>query len=75
MRNLLDPQFLLEKDLILIGSPDTVAAKLRRWAGEGSFNTFFGEFNFGNLAEADVMRSLRLFGSEVIPKLRGFKPY
>ena len=75
MRNLLDPQFLLEKDLILIGSPDTVAAKLRRWAQEGSFNTFFGEFNFGNLAEADIMRSLRLFGTEVIPKLRGFEPY
>ena len=72
---LLDPQFLLEKDLILIGSPDTVAAKLRRWAQEGSFNTFFGEFNFGNLAEADIMRSLRLFGTEVIPKLRGFEPY
>jgi len=73
--NILDPDYLLENELILLGSPDTMAAKLRRWAEEGSFNTFFGEFNFGNLAEDDLMRSLRLFGTEVIPQLRDFEPF
>ena len=73
--NMLDPQYLLEKELIVIGSPDTVAAQLRRMAAEGSFNTFFGEFNFGNLAEDDLLRSIRLFGTEVIPQLRGFEPF
>ena len=72
--NLLDPDWLIEKDLVLIGSPDTVARKLRAWAAEGSFNTFFGEFNFGNLAEADLMRSIRMFGTEVIPQLRDYEP-
>lgn len=73
--NLLDPQYLRDRDLILIGSPDTVARKLRGWAEQGSFNTFLGEFNFGELAEEDLLRSIRLFGTEVIPRLRGFEPF
>jgi alkanesulfonate monooxygenase SsuD/methylene tetrahydromethanopterin reductase-like flavin-dependent oxidoreductase (luciferase family) len=73
--NILDKDYLMENELILIGSPDTVTKKLRRWAEEGSFNTFFGEFNFGNLAEADVLRSIRLFGTEVIPQLRAYEPF
>jgi alkanesulfonate monooxygenase SsuD/methylene tetrahydromethanopterin reductase-like flavin-dependent oxidoreductase (luciferase family) len=73
--NLLDIDYLLEHDLVLIGSPGTVATKLRKWAEEGTFNTFFGEFNFGNIAEADLMRSLRLFGTEVMPRLRDFEPF
>lgn len=72
--NLLDARYLLEHDLVLIGSPATVARKLRAWAEEGSFNTFFGEFNFGSIADADVLRSIRLFGTEVIPQLRDFEP-
>jgi alkanesulfonate monooxygenase SsuD/methylene tetrahydromethanopterin reductase-like flavin-dependent oxidoreductase (luciferase family) len=73
--NMLDADYLLEKELILLGSPATVAAKLRRWAEEGSFNTFFGEFNFGDLGEDDVLNSICLFGSEVMPQLRDFEPF
>jgi alkanesulfonate monooxygenase SsuD/methylene tetrahydromethanopterin reductase-like flavin-dependent oxidoreductase (luciferase family) len=75
LRNLLDPDFLVEKDLVLIGSAETVAKTLRRWAIEGSFNTYFGEFNFGNMAADDVYRSIRRFGDEVIPQLRDFEPF
>ncbi|HXQ52215.1 MAG TPA: LLM class flavin-dependent oxidoreductase [Stellaceae bacterium] len=75
VHHLLDTDYLIAKDLVLIGSPDTVARKLRGWAEEGSFNTFFGEFNFGNLAEDDLMRSIRLFGEQVIPRLRGYEPF
>jgi alkanesulfonate monooxygenase SsuD/methylene tetrahydromethanopterin reductase-like flavin-dependent oxidoreductase (luciferase family) len=75
IRNLLDPDFLLSRDLILLGSPETVADKLQRWAATGMFNTFLGEFNFGDLAEEDLMRSIRLFGKEVMPKLRDFEPF
>ena len=57
------------------GAPDTVADKLRAWAEEGSFNTFFGEFNFGDMPEEALMRSIRLFGEHVIPKLRDYEPY
>jgi len=56
-------------------SPDTVASKLRRWASDGMFNTFFGEFNFGNLPEDCLLRSINLFGREVIPALRDFEPF
>ena len=73
--NMLDIDYLLEKDLVLIGSPDTVAKKLKAWAEQGSFNTFFGEFNFGELSEADVLNSIRLFGEEVIPQLREYEPF
>ena len=75
MRNLLDPEYLLENDLILLGSPETVARKLRDFANEGMFNTFFGEFNFGDLGEDELMRSIRLFGTEVMPVLREFEPF
>ena len=75
MRNLLDPDYLLENDLILIGSPETVTAKLRDYATNGLFNTFFGEFNFGDIEEADLMRSINLFGTEVMPALRDFEPF
>jgi alkanesulfonate monooxygenase SsuD/methylene tetrahydromethanopterin reductase-like flavin-dependent oxidoreductase (luciferase family) len=73
--NMLDPDYLLANDLILLGSPETVARKLRAWAMEGSFNTFFGEFNFGAMSEANLMNSLRLFGNHVIPQLRTFEPF
>ena len=73
--HLLDGEWLLEHDLVLIGSPDTVAKKLEKIASEGVFNTFFGEFNFSDLAEEDLMRSIRLFGTEVMPRLRNFEPF
>jgi alkanesulfonate monooxygenase SsuD/methylene tetrahydromethanopterin reductase-like flavin-dependent oxidoreductase (luciferase family) len=72
--NILDPEYLLKHELILLGTPDTVAEQLRAWSVEGSFNTFFGEFNFGEMAEDDLMRSIRLFGTEVIPQLRDYEP-
>lgn len=75
MRHLLDPDYLQENDLILIGSPETVARKLKSYAANGMFNTFFGEFNFGDLGEDDLMRSIRLFGTEVMPQLRDFEPF
>jgi alkanesulfonate monooxygenase SsuD/methylene tetrahydromethanopterin reductase-like flavin-dependent oxidoreductase (luciferase family) len=75
MRHLLEPKYLLDRDLILIGSPKTIASKLKEFATSGVFNTFFGEFNFGNLPEQDLMRSIRLFGEEVLPQLRSFEPF
>jgi alkanesulfonate monooxygenase SsuD/methylene tetrahydromethanopterin reductase-like flavin-dependent oxidoreductase (luciferase family) len=75
LRGLLDPEYLLENDLLIIGSPETVTNKLRSLATNGVFNTYLGEFNFGNLPEARLMRSIRLFGEEVMPKLRGFEPF
>ena len=65
----------MKNDLVFIGSPKTVAEKLHKAASEGVFNTFMGEFNFADLPEDDLMRSIRLFGEKVIPELRAFEPY
>ncbi len=75
MANLFDPDYILENDLVFIGSPDTVAAKLKNAAESGLFNTFMGEFNFSDLPEDDLMRSIRLFGDSVIPALRDYEPF
>ena len=74
VRHLLDPDYLLENNLIFIGSPDTVAAKIEAAAHEGVFNTLFCEMNFGRLQSDDMMRSMRLMGEEVIPRLRDVDP-
>jgi alkanesulfonate monooxygenase SsuD/methylene tetrahydromethanopterin reductase-like flavin-dependent oxidoreductase (luciferase family) len=70
-----DLPYMREHGIGLIGSPDTVATKLRQYADEGMFNTLLGEFNFGYLTDEQVMRSLRLFGEEVMPRLRAYEPY
>ena len=74
MANLFDPDYLMSNDMVFIGSPETVTSKLRAAAETGVFNTFLGEFNFADLPETDLMRSIRLFGEEVIPALRDFEP-
>jgi alkanesulfonate monooxygenase SsuD/methylene tetrahydromethanopterin reductase-like flavin-dependent oxidoreductase (luciferase family) len=75
MANVFNPDYLLKHDLVFIGSPDTVAAKIRAAAEAGVFNTFMGEFNYSDLPEGDLMRSIRLFGERVIPALRGYEPF
>ena len=73
--NIFDPDYILENDLVFVGSPETVAEKLHDAATSGIFNTFMGEFNFSDLPEDDLMRSIHLFGKKVIPALRGFEPF
>ena len=75
MANLFDPDFILRNDLVFIGSAETVARKLRAAAENGLFNVFLGEFNFSDLPEPDLMRSIRLFGEKVIPALRDYEPF
>jgi alkanesulfonate monooxygenase SsuD/methylene tetrahydromethanopterin reductase-like flavin-dependent oxidoreductase (luciferase family) len=70
-----DPDYILDNDLVFIGAPDTVAEKLHNASATGVFNTFMGEFNFADLPEEDLMRSIRLFGENVIPQLRDIQPY
>jgi alkanesulfonate monooxygenase SsuD/methylene tetrahydromethanopterin reductase-like flavin-dependent oxidoreductase (luciferase family) len=75
MANLFDPDYILKNDLVFIGSPDTVAGKIRAAAESGLFNAFLGEFNFADLPEPDLMRSIRLFGEKVMPALRDYEPF
>ena len=75
MANLFDADYLMKQELVFIGSPDTVAKKIHATALSGIFNVFMGEFNFSDLPEADLMRSIRLFGEKVIPALRAYEPF
>jgi alkanesulfonate monooxygenase SsuD/methylene tetrahydromethanopterin reductase-like flavin-dependent oxidoreductase (luciferase family) len=71
---LLDFEYIHEQSLVFVGSPETVVRKLKAAAEEGLFNVFSGEFNIGRIPEENLMRSIRLFGTEVIPALRDFNP-
>jgi alkanesulfonate monooxygenase SsuD/methylene tetrahydromethanopterin reductase-like flavin-dependent oxidoreductase (luciferase family) len=75
MANLFDPDYLMQHELVFIGSAETVVRKIHAAAEAGLFNVFLGEFNFSDLPEADLMRSIRLFGEKVIPALRGYEPF
>ncbi len=75
MKNMFNPNYIFENDLMFIGSPETVIRKLKDTATSGHFNTFFGEFNFSDLPEEDLMRSIKLFGQYVIPELKKFEPF
>jgi alkanesulfonate monooxygenase SsuD/methylene tetrahydromethanopterin reductase-like flavin-dependent oxidoreductase (luciferase family) len=74
-RHAIDVEYLRERNLAFVGSPETVIQQIKAAAGEGLFNTVMGEFNIGEIAEEDLMRSIRLFANEVIPALRDFEPY
>ena len=75
MAHLFDADYLMKHELVFIGSPQTVAEKIRKSAEAGLFNVFMGEFNFSDLPEADLMRSIKLFGEKVIPALRDYEPF
>jgi len=75
MANLFDADYLMKHELVFIGSPETVANKIRATAQAGLYNVFLGEFNFSDLPADDLMRSIRLFGEKVIPALRGYEPF
>jgi alkanesulfonate monooxygenase SsuD/methylene tetrahydromethanopterin reductase-like flavin-dependent oxidoreductase (luciferase family) len=74
-RHAVDLDYLLEHNLAFVGSPKSVIHRIKAAAAEGVFNTVLGEFNIGDIDEEDLMRSIRLFGTEVLPALRGFEPY
>ncbi len=75
MVNLFNGDYLMRNELVFIGSPETVAMQIRSAAEAGLFNVFMAELNFADLPEADLMRSIRLFGERVIPALRDYEPF
>ena len=74
-RNMSNVEYLLDRNLVFVGSPQSVTKRLKEASKEGLFNSVFGEFKLGWLAEDDLMRSIRLFGDEDMPALRDFEPY
>jgi alkanesulfonate monooxygenase SsuD/methylene tetrahydromethanopterin reductase-like flavin-dependent oxidoreductase (luciferase family) len=54
----------------LIGSPETVLKKARAMIETARPDCLVGMFSFGGLSHDQVMRSLRLFGTKVMPALK-----
>jgi alkanesulfonate monooxygenase SsuD/methylene tetrahydromethanopterin reductase-like flavin-dependent oxidoreductase (luciferase family) len=70
-----DLDFLLDHNLVFIGSPETVARQITAAAREGQFNTLLAELNIGMLSTAELSASATLFATEVMPALREFEPF
>lgn len=75
MANLFDADYIMKHELVFVGSAKTVAEKIHKSAEGGLFNVLMGEFNFSDLSEADLLRSIKLFGEKVIPALRDYDPF
>ena len=73
-RHMFDYEYLLDNDIVIVGSPATVAEKLHKASTDGLFNVFAAEFNVGHIGDDDLMRSIRLFGEHVVPELKGLDP-
>jgi hypothetical protein len=54
---------------VIAGHPDTVRAEVERQARELGINYLLTYLFLGTMSLADALRSLRLFSTEVMPKL------
>jgi alkanesulfonate monooxygenase SsuD/methylene tetrahydromethanopterin reductase-like flavin-dependent oxidoreductase (luciferase family) len=59
---------LVERNMLLIGAPDTVAAQLRALTQDLEIAILTCVFHLGGLPHEAVMRSMRLFADEVLPR-------
>ena len=67
----LDPERWL-REVAIVGSPDTVAARIAALHDELGFGNFMLVTGFlGNLPQDEVIRTLELFASEVRPRFQG----
>ncbi|HEY3918037.1 MAG TPA: LLM class flavin-dependent oxidoreductase [Stellaceae bacterium] len=57
----------VQQRTIIYGSPATMCAEIARQIEELGINYLIGSFFFGNMQEADALRSLKLFAAEVMP--------
>jgi alkanesulfonate monooxygenase SsuD/methylene tetrahydromethanopterin reductase-like flavin-dependent oxidoreductase (luciferase family) len=54
----------------MTGSPETVRDKVQQFIDETGADYLCGTFAFGNLTTDQILRSMRLFSSEVMPKIK-----
>jgi alkanesulfonate monooxygenase SsuD/methylene tetrahydromethanopterin reductase-like flavin-dependent oxidoreductase (luciferase family) len=58
-----------ELERCVVGSPETVLAHVERYTLEAGVNYFVSSFQWGSITHEQAMRSLELFGTEVLPKI------
>jgi alkanesulfonate monooxygenase SsuD/methylene tetrahydromethanopterin reductase-like flavin-dependent oxidoreductase (luciferase family) len=60
----------IEAGSLYVGAPDTVARKIATTAGALGLTRFDMKYSSGTLAHDRLMRSIELYGREVIPRVR-----
>ena len=68
--NARDFDTLVTQGQAVAGSPSTVAAFLKPQIADSGANYVVGQMAFGDLSLAEMLRSVDLFGAEVMPALR-----
>ncbi len=63
-----DPKFFNDQDMVIIGDPEHCLEKLERYAAIGC-DSVIAYVQFGQLRHEQIMESIELLGTEVIPKL------
>ncbi len=58
------------ENLVIVGDPARVQAKLADLAAYSGMDSFVGMFTFGDLTHEQVSRSMRLFAADVMPAFR-----
>jgi alkanesulfonate monooxygenase SsuD/methylene tetrahydromethanopterin reductase-like flavin-dependent oxidoreductase (luciferase family) len=61
---------LVAGGFVLVGSPDTVIARIRELYEELGFGQLIGLFSIGDITHEETVRSMELFAGEVIPAVR-----
>lgn len=61
---------LIEKGTFIVGSPDTVASKIKEAEAVSGFRKLVVMFQFGTLPDELTRKNLQCFAEDVIPKLR-----
>ena len=61
---------MIEKQVVLAGSPQSVRQQVKSAVDETGINYFSAVFQFGNLTHQQAMRSMDLFVREVMPAFR-----
>lgn len=60
----------LEQETLIVGSPESVAAKVTEAIRVSGINYFLGVFAYGNMSLERSMRSMDLFSQHVMPAVR-----
>jgi alkanesulfonate monooxygenase SsuD/methylene tetrahydromethanopterin reductase-like flavin-dependent oxidoreductase (luciferase family) len=66
-----DLDIACQRDVAIVGSPETVSERVARFAEESGCNYLVCSFAFGDLSHEQVMRSIDLFASKVMPAFSG----
>jgi alkanesulfonate monooxygenase SsuD/methylene tetrahydromethanopterin reductase-like flavin-dependent oxidoreductase (luciferase family) len=61
---------MLEIARVAVGSPETVADLLAKWAQDAGTSRLVLTFTLADMSEEEAMRNMTLFAEEVVPRLR-----